>query len=135
MKILVAEDDFASRTTLVQILKDFGSCDAAANGKEAVDAVQTAYEAGEPYNLLCLDIMMPELDGQEVLKRIRKMEADQSIHVMDQLKVIIVSALGDRNNVMQAFRSGAESYLVKPILKDKVVEELQKLELIESNAG
>ncbi len=65
MRILVVEDDFISRRLLCRFLERFGECDVAINGNEAVNAVEHALQAGAHYDLICLDIMMPEMDGQE----------------------------------------------------------------------
>ncbi|HEX7501078.1 MAG TPA: response regulator, partial [Polyangia bacterium] len=74
MRILIVEDDMTSRILLRKMLEPFGSCDMAVNGKEAVEAFRQAQEADEPYALVCLDIMMPELDGQEALQAMRAQE-------------------------------------------------------------
>ena len=65
MKTLIVEDDFTSRLLLQEILKRFGEIHIAVNGKEAVAAVRSAMDAGVPYDLICLDMMMPEMDGRE----------------------------------------------------------------------
>lgn len=130
MKILIVEDDFVCRRLLQNILSPYGDCDIAINGKEAVEAFRLAGEDGDTYDLICLDIMMPEMDGQEALKKIREMEKEKGILGLDGVKVIITSALGDSKNVLGAFRTGCEGYLVKPVKKDKLIEEIKKLGLI-----
>ncbi|SMP41424.1 Response regulator receiver domain-containing protein [Anoxynatronum buryatiense] len=74
MRILIAEDDLGSRVYMQHFLKCFGECDLTADGIETVDAFLMAWEEGEPYDLICLDIMMPKLDGLKVLKIIRDLE-------------------------------------------------------------
>ncbi len=71
MKILLAEDDFASRKFMTNYLEKYGECDITVDGEEAVDAFMMALEDGEPYDLICLDVMMPVLDGYQALKAIR----------------------------------------------------------------
>ena len=106
MRILIAEDDFASRRLLQKFLSKYGEVDLAANGKEAVNSWRLAYEEGNPYDLLCLDLMMPVLDGHEVLQTIRLEEQDRSILACDGVKVIITTALSDASHIMQSFREG-----------------------------
>ncbi len=130
MKVLIVEDDFASRLLLQGYLQSTGVCHSAANGKEAVFAFESALNSGEPYDLICLDIMMPEMDGQETLREIRKIEDKKKIIPSDGVKVIMITALDDKSNVMGAFREQCDAYLVKPIERDKLMESLRSLELM-----
>ncbi|MCC6490958.1 MAG: response regulator [Candidatus Hydrogenedentes bacterium] len=131
MNTLIVEDDISSRILLQTILKQHGPCDVATNGKEAVEAVRRALESGESYDLICLDIMMPEMDGQVALKTIRGMEADRGIASTDGAKIVMTTALSDMKSVSGAFISLCDAYLTKPIRKEKLLEELRKLGLIE----
>ncbi len=129
MRILVVEDDAPSRAILKKLLEGTGRCDEAADGEEGVAAVGAALEAKDPYALICLDIMMPNMDGQAALKSIRKMEVDAGIMLGDGAKILITTALKDSKNVMQAFRANCDGYLTKPYDKEKLEKELEKLEL------
>ena len=131
MKTLIAEDDFTSRLLLQELLKSFGPSHFAVNGKEAVEAVRMALEANEPYDLICLDIMMPGIDGLQALRVIRLMEKAKGITGPDHVKILMTTALGDRANVIKAIQQQCDSFLVKPIQKAKLLEELRKLGLIE----
>jgi two-component system, chemotaxis family, chemotaxis protein CheY len=130
MKCLIVEDDFANRKLLKIHLSHYGDCDVAVNGSEAVQAVREALAEGTPYGLICLDIAMPEMDGQEALKAIRQLESEHGIAGLDGAKVIMTTAFGDAQNVLAAFRSGCEGYLVKPISREKLLQEMDKLGLI-----
>jgi two-component system, chemotaxis family, chemotaxis protein CheY len=121
MKALVAEDDFTSRLLLQKLLSPFGEVHVAVNGTEAIEAYRQAKKAGEPYSLVCLDIMMPEMDGQAVLKEIRGLEEADGINLGHGTKVIMTTALKDRANVMTAFREQCDAYLAKPIDRAKLV--------------
>ena len=131
MKTLIVEDDFTSRLLLQEYLKVYGTLHIALNGEEAVEAVRVALEAGKPYNLICLDIMMPKMDGQEALKEIRALEAAKGIWSTSGAKVVMTTALGNMKNVHTAFGNLCDSYLVKPIDKTKLLETLHQLALIE----
>jgi len=129
MKTLIVEDDFTSRLLLQELLKSYGPCHIAVNGKEAVEATAAALE-DEPYDLICLDIMMPEMDGQEALRRIREQEEARDILSSNGAKIVMTTALDDIKNVSAAYQSLCDGYLTKPIQKAKLLEELRKLELI-----
>jgi two-component system chemotaxis response regulator CheY len=130
MKILMAEDDFTSRKILQIILEKYGEVDIAADGAEAVKAVKYALAENEPYDFICLDIMMPKKSGQKTLKEIRKIEKEQGIMEGDGAKVIMTTALDDSSNVIAAFREQADGYLVKPITATAINNKLKELELI-----
>jgi two-component system chemotaxis response regulator CheY len=130
MKTLVAEDDFTSRLLLQELLKSYGPCHIAVNGKEAVEAVRAALEADEPYDLICLDIMMPEMDGQEALKEIRRIETAAGVAGSNRTKIVMTTALAGQVNVREAIRGKCDYFLTKPIQKAKLLEELRKLALI-----
>ena len=95
MKILVAEDDFVSRKYLFKLLSQYGDCDMTVDGIETVEAFVIAHDAGEPYDLLCLDIMMPKIDGLKALQTIRDFEEKKGIGELERCKVIITSALSE----------------------------------------
>ncbi len=130
LKFLIVEDDFTCRKLLQSFLYEFGDCFVAINGQEAVQAVKDALDEGRPYDLICLDIMMPEMDGHEALEAIRQIENEHGIAGLDGVKVIMTTALGDSKNVMGAFRTGCEAYIVKPVAKEKLLEEMGKLGLV-----
>ena len=131
MNILIADDDFMIRRILKELLSPFGNCDIVTDGREAVQAFRLAWEDEEPYDLICMDIMMPDMDGHEALENIRSIEEQLHIDQIDEVKAIMVSALDDPKNVLRAYASGgATSYIVKPIEKDNLYGEIRKLGLI-----
>lgn len=130
MKTLIVEDDFTSRFLLQKMLNSYGTTYIAVNGKEAVEAVRVAFDSGEPYDLICLDIMMPEMDGQVALKQIRQVEEDHGIRSSQGVKIIMTTALGDMKNISQAFHSLCDAYLTKPIKKSQLIDKLQSLNLV-----
>ncbi len=113
MKCLVAEDDFSSRLLLQYALRKYGTCDAAANGRQAIDAVSASLLSGAPYDLVCLDITMPERDGQAVLREIRAME--KRLGTNPPIRVLMTTAHRDKDNLLAAFREQCDGYLVKPV--------------------
>ena len=130
MRILIVEDDFATRHRLNKILLPYGDCDVAVDGIEAVEAFGLAWEEKKPYSLICMDITMPNADGHEALKQIRTIEKDRGISGSDKAIVIMTTSHNDAKNAMESFsKGGANAYMVKPIDKEKLAEELRKLGL------
>ncbi len=131
MKTLIVEDDFTSRLILQEFLKSYGQSHIAVNGKEAVEAVRLALEAAEPYHLICLDIMMPEMDGQTALKQIRALEEAKGIWSTQGAKIVMTTALNRLKDVNTAFGNLCDGFLVKPIDRTKLLETLRQMSLIE----
>lgn len=129
MKILVVEDDFTSRLLLHDLLKEHGTIHVAVNGREAVEAVRLALAAGEPYDLVCLDIMMPEMDGQEALRGIRELEEAGGILSNRGAKIVMTTVLDDPRSVMKAFSGLCDAYLYKPIDKARLHAVLRQVNL------
>ena len=129
MRILIVEDDFISRRLLCRYLQNHGECDVAVNGNEAVGAFKQTLLAGDRYDLVCLDIMMPGMDGQETLKRIRALEQEHGVGDAERARVIMTTALEDHDNVMAAFSNACDGYVVKPIEKRKFLATLQEIGL------
>ncbi len=130
MKILLAEDDFVTRKFMANFLSKYGDCDVTVDGMEAVDAFMMALEDGEPYDLVCLDIMMPVMDGYQALVGIRNLEKAHDVPEDKQVKVIMATALNDEKNVKMAFELGCTVYSGKPIDQNKFEQALQKLGLV-----
>lgn len=132
MKILVADDEISTRRLLQLMLQPYGRCDVVGNGNEAVAVFAAAHAAGQPYDLVCLDIMMPELDGQSALKAMRSHEKTLGITGEAGARIVMVTCLDSPNAVIEAYyKGGCSSYLVKPVKKDKLLRMLRELELIE----
>lgn len=130
MKILLAEDDFVTRKFMTGFLSKYGECDVTVDGMEAVDAFMMALEDGEPYDLVCLDIMMPVMDGYQALMGIRNLEKERNVPKEEEVKVIMTTALNDEKNVKMAFDLGCTVYSGKPIDQDRFEQALEKFGLI-----
>jgi len=131
LKILIAEDDFVSRTLLQEIMTKYGSVHTANNGQETVDAFIEQTKAGKPYDLICLDIMMPVMDGQQALKEIRRIEHEKGIASANAVKIIMTTALKDSENIMHALVIGScDAYINKPISPEELDEILPQLGLL-----
>jgi two-component system, chemotaxis family, chemotaxis protein CheY len=131
MRILIVDDEITSRKILQKSLSTYGTCDFAVNGADGIASFKKALDENKPYDLICMDIMMPNIDGHQAIKTMRDMEKEKGIKPKKEVKIIMVTALGDPKNAMEAFYQGkATSYLVKPISVEKLHEEVKKLGLI-----
>jgi two-component system chemotaxis response regulator CheY len=131
MKTLIVEDDFTCRLLLQSFLTGFGECHVAVNGNEAVAAFKTAMSRGSPYDLICMDIMMPDMDGHEALKRVRALETERGILSSQGVKIIMTTSLSDTQQVVGAFRALCDAYLVKPIDTAELLRHLRTLRLVQ----
>jgi len=127
VKFLIVDDDPLCRELLRVVLAPYGRCDLAKEGNEALNLVESALQAGEPYDLVCLDIMMPGMDGHEVLRRMRQLEARHGWRGLDVSKVIMTTAIKDTGHCIQAFKEGCESYCTKPLTQEKILSEARAL--------
>ena len=130
MRILIAEDDLASRKFLFKFLSRYGECDLVVDGLETLDAFLMSIKDNNPYDLICLDIMMPKVDGVKALKAIRDLETQKGILPEKRSKVIMTTALAEAEFVQNAFEIGCDAYAAKPIDTVKLAGVLEKLKLI-----
>ena len=133
-RYLIVDDDRLCRVLLAEMLELYGQCDFAYDGAEAIDAARLALEDGAPYDLICLDIMMPGVSGHEALQAIREVEAEHGVRGSDVAKVIMTTALRDSKHCIQSFREGCESYLTKPVAEDELLARMQQLGLLPAKA-
>lgn len=131
MKTLIVEDDFSSRILMHKMLSPYGEVHIATNGKEALDVVGEAVKNNASYDLICLDVMMPEMDGHTALKKIRELERESGVVVGTGSKIIMTTALSDSESVVGAFRKECDAYMVKPVERAKLLSQLRKLALID----
>ena len=127
MKALIVEDDFGSRRLLQAILKDVANVDVVIDGVEAIEAFQMAWKDNQPYEIIFLDIMMPNMDGQTALRKVRELEREMGVSHKDEVHIIMTTALDDPKNVIEAFnKGGATGYIVKPIDRETLFNQLKK---------
>ncbi|MDE7366437.1 MAG: response regulator [Lachnospiraceae bacterium] len=130
MKILIVEDDFVSRKFMTKFLSKYGVCQTAEDGEQAVKMYKDAAEQQRPYDLICLDIVMPRMDGYKTLELIRNYEEEQGITSQEGVKVIMTTGMEVGTNITKAFELGCVAYTSKPIDIVQFDSLLQQLQLI-----
>lgn len=129
-RILIADDDLMTRFLLSEHLSKYGVCDTVVDGQEAVRAFRLAIQRNRPYDLICFDIMMPNMDGIETLRMIREIEKEHNFPAKKQVPVIMITALINDIKQKTPYNNKAEGYLTKPINNDELVEKLAEFKLI-----
>ena len=131
MKSLIVDDEKVNQTLLKTFLSNYGECIVADDGDEAIYKFKDALIHKQPFDLICMDIMMPRINGQRALKEIRYLEKQYEISHEFFVKVIMTSSLEDSNNANEAYFHGrADAYLIKPIDINLLSRELKRLNLI-----
>jgi two-component system chemotaxis response regulator CheY len=130
LRTLIVEDEFTSRKFLNAVLAKLGPCDIAWNGKEAVEGFAAAMKRGTPYDLVCLDIIMPVMDGHAVLGAIREMERAAGLDRLHRVKVIMTTGFLDQVGIAGALPAECDAYLLKPIETAALMTKLSQLGLL-----
>jgi two-component system chemotaxis response regulator CheY len=126
MRSLVVDDDDMGRLMLATFLEEFGPCDQAENGRQALDLIDCAAAENNPYTLICLDIVMPVMDGTATLFGIRERDLQQG----KRTKVFMISACSSPQDIEDAFFEGdCDDYVVKPFQRDLITTMLQRHKL------
>lgn len=115
-RVMVVDDTAFMRLKLKQILQEFGHeiVGEAENGKIAVNK----YKSVDP-DIIFMDITMPEMDGIEAVKKLKEIDPE--------VKIVMCSAMGQKKIVLEAIRSGAVNFVVKPFKKGKIEETIESI--------
>lgn len=127
LKILIVEDEELSRELMLFYFSTLGKCDIATNGLEAIEAFMMANDEGENYDLITLDIIMPKMDGHEVLRLIRSIEEGRGLAAS---RIIMTTSMDDAKEIMSSFKNQCDGYLVKPISSEALVKLLLEFNLM-----
>ncbi|MGD0731753.1 MAG: response regulator [Terracidiphilus sp.] len=130
MKTLVVEDEFTSRILMQSLLARYGECHIAVDGEEAVAAFRMALADAAPYDLICMDIKMPKLDGVHAVRKIRALETEDGVLSTNGVKILMVTSVDDPKEVVSSFDALCDAYLVKPIEKASLIDEVRRMRLV-----
>jgi two-component system, chemotaxis family, chemotaxis protein CheY len=129
MKCLIVDDEVFCREFVATLLNGTADCDQAGSGTKAMELYTAAIASENPYDLIIMDIMMPEMSGHEVAKAIRKVEKEQALE--KRANIVMLTALNSANDAMESFcNAQSAAYLVKPVSKDGLFKVISKLGLL-----
>lgn len=136
LRSLVVEDDLTTRTVLTELLGQYGECQAVTGGGAAIESFLTAIHEGSPYDLVCLDIRMPGVNGIHTLAILRKHEAAaaQAMAVENpddhRTCMVMTTSVTSQDAVDKATKKLCDAYLVKPVTQQLLEKTLDKFGLI-----
>ncbi len=133
-RVLIAEDDMVGRSMMKLFLEGHATCEMAVDGLEALTLFAESIQKRDPYDLVFLDIMMPQLDGLKVLKAIRDIEAQKRIPEKYRIKAIMITALNDQKTVAESYELGCVGFAWKPIDLEKLGNMLREIGFYEPDA-
>ena len=130
MRTLSIDDDAPTRKLLQSMVAKLGECETAANGKDAIAVFKKAWQDWRPFDLIMLDILMPEMDGSQALIKIRELERKKGIPDKLKAKIIMVSGVSQKEMVMACLRDGCDDFMVKPLETQLVMSKIRHFGLL-----
>jgi two-component system chemotaxis response regulator CheY len=127
MQILIVDDDHKNRKLLKTMVADLGECTTVENGPDAISTFEKGWQDWRPFDVILLDIVMPEMDGKQVLLKIRDIESEKKIAQRHRVKIIMVTALSDKDTVMTCLQEGCDDYILKPLDKHTIISKIKCL--------
>jgi two-component system chemotaxis response regulator CheY len=132
-RCLIVDDDELSCAMLSSVISKFARCDTAHNGKHALDLFQFSITGGRPYDLVCVDLAMPVMNGHALVRKIRHLEK-LSGYDDHPTTIIVVSASSSPWDMAETILDGiCDDYVVKPLRRDKLLDVLRKSGIVEED--
>jgi putative nucleotidyltransferase with HDIG domain len=129
VKILIVDDDPVTRSLLKKQISDLAECREAESGQAAVEAYRDSLEKNDPFQIITLDIMMPDMDGQKVLETIRGIEKEKNLTKKERVRILMISSRSDKETIITCVRLGCDDYIAKPFERDIIIKKMKKLGL------
>ncbi|MDD3127503.1 MAG: FapA family protein, partial [Candidatus Izemoplasmatales bacterium] len=126
MRVLVVDDAPFMRNLLCIMLRNLGTCTQAADGKEAFELYKKAFQEKKPFELIFLDIAMPEMNGKETLAAIRQFEHENEVTEDKKSKILMITAFSNETHLYKSVKD-CQGCILKPLTKEKLREKLTLL--------
>ena len=132
MKILTIDDELVSREKMKKIMGSFGQCESVENGYDGLELFKAALSAKEPFDLITIDVSMPDMDGTEVLHSMREIEEEFSVPKDARARTIMVTSHSDKDTIITCVQAGCDDYIVKPFDKTVISQKLYRYGLCDN---
>ena len=130
VRVLLVDDDPSVLRLLEHHLADHGECTSVSSGGTALTQARSLLQSGKRYDVVCLDINMPDMDGRKVLAELRQLEKQYGVGDSQRCKVVMVSGLDAPQDKLKAFRESCDAYLTKPIEKSQILKTFVSLGIV-----
>ena len=127
MRSLAIDDEFVVLSKMVAMLESFGQCDAAMTSRQALDLFRRALEEARPYDLVTIDINLPDMSGIMLLGRLNEEEGRRSA---PRARKLMVTAESTMLNVLASASADCDGFLAKPLRRAVLSEKLVDLGLL-----
>jgi len=124
MRSLIVEYDPACCRIMFEVLRQNGECCFAENRDEGIEIFRQAWMNGRPIELVCLDIMMPNMEGTELLHLIHASSLGMLNEGFKQPKILLTTLMTETDTVAEYYHKLCDTYLVKPITAERLQEKL-----------
>jgi PAS domain S-box-containing protein len=119
LRLLGVDDNATNRTILARMAESFGCrIDTVGRGDKALEMLQNSFRDGDPYRVVLLDLQMPDMDGEQLTRAIKRNPA------VREVKIIILTSVGQRGDAGRMEALGVAGYLLKPIKQQMLREAL-----------
>jgi len=122
--VLIAEDDFQNKKTLLDALKGRATCTDVSNGQEALDVYRDSLAKNIHFDFILLDVTMPKVDGFGVLKAIR-FEEESLTSPKKETFIVMITAYKD--SLMEKYNMGWDDFITKPVDKNVLIKHMERL--------
>jgi two-component system chemotaxis response regulator CheY len=129
IRSLIVDDELVSREKLRIVMSRYGACECVADAASAVKAFVSAWNDWAPFDLLTMDIGLPDKNGVELLKAIRQLEQSHNVGERHRARVIMVTSSAERALVEQCVQAGCNDYIVKPVNAATICAKLEGMSL------
>lgn len=127
MKILVVDDEYVALSRMVKLFSRWGEAEGATNAAQALEMAETALSEGTPYDIISIDIELPDSDGLELMNNLRVLEESKNRENPWFSKKIIISAKSKHDNIQKALALGCDDFMVKPVSLSTLEEKMKHL--------